>query len=245
MNFSQKLTVLLFLTLNIAHVSGQYKQIKSKLEMEREELEQMKILNNTYVLSADLGYMFYLNTRAARVDTSVFKINDYHSTFNIKAEHYFKENTAYRFSIGFTRIPKAENIDELRLTSSGLEVSGSGQGGFILPVNIGIKQSFLNELFRPYVSLSGGFTYMKMGAGTAEGTVWSINKDIIEDTRIKPSFILETGVNYRTGKVVRLNAGINYTYSPNFDSSFYGIETYSGITMFAGISFILNPNREL
>ena len=147
-------------------------------------------------------------------------------------------------SVGLNIIPKTQTINSITFTPvSGIHANGSGKGGAILPVTFGVKKTFLDGLARPYVSLSSGFTFIKIGTGTGTGSINGIEKNIDYQSQLTFCYQLGTGIQLRVSKVVRFDFGVNYNGSPKFSSSIGGIDSYQGLCVFGGMNFILNPKK--
>jgi len=190
--------------------SAQETPFKTKAE---KELEKLKTLNKSFTLSLQYGH--YGLSQFAKADDNIsgININDYHGKFNLLLEYYPYEEIAAQLSIGLIIIPQVQNIDSITFDEEeGIRAKGSGKGGAIIPVTIGIKKTFLDGLVRPYVSLLAGFTIIKLGTGTGTGSINGIEKDIDYESAQIFSYQLGTGFQYRLGKVVRIDVGLGAGY---------------------------------
>ena len=226
-------------------ISAQETHYKTQAEIEREDMEKLKILRHSVTLSFHYGH-FELSSFAKSMDnTSNIDISDYHKMFNLDVEYYPFEKVAAQLSVGLITIPKTQAVDSIIFTpGSGIHAKGSGKGGAILPVTIGIKKTFLNGLARPYVSLLSGFTFIKTGSGTGTGSASGIEKNVDYQSQFTFTYQLGTGIQLRAGKVVRFDFGINYYGSPEFSSSIGGINSFQGFNVFGGLNFILNTRNK-
>jgi len=225
-------------------ISAQETHYKTQAEIEREDIEKLKILRHSVAFSLHYGHFNMFPFAKASDNTSNIDISDYHKMFNLTVEYYPYEKVAALFSAGLITIPKEQTIDSIIFTpGSGIHANGSGKGGAILPVTFGVKKTFLNGLARPYVSLSSGFTFIKIGTGTGTGSINGIEKNIDYQSQLTFCYQLGTGIQLRVGKVVRFDFGVNYNGSPKFPSSVGGIDSYQGLYVFGGMNFILNPNK--
>ncbi len=235
------------ITMGNLQIMAQEIHYKTQAELEMEKLEKLKTLRNSFAISLHYGYFELLPFAKASENTTNIDISDYHSMFNIEVEYYPYEKVAGLFSIGLIAIPPVQSIDDISFEPGsglgGIKVEGSGQGGAILPVTFGVKKTFLNGLARPYVSLSSGVTFIKIGTGTGTGSINGIEKNIDYQSQLTFCYQLGTGVQLRAGKVIRFDFGINYYGSPKFSTSIGGMESFQGLYVFGGMNIILNPGK--
>ncbi|HAF29951.1 MAG TPA: hypothetical protein DCG75_12995 [Bacteroidales bacterium] len=229
-------------------ISAQETHYKTQAEIEKEKLEKFKIIKNSIAFSLDYGYFGLFHNAKANDNITNIDISDYHSMFNLTFEYYPYENLAAQLSVGLIYISQEQTIDSINYRPgyglNGIYAEGSGKGGAILPVTLGIKKTFLKGLVRPYVSLLSGFTYIKIGSGTGSGGINDIEKNIDYYSTLKFTYQFCSGVQIKTGKVVRLDFGLHIYGTPNISPSIGGIDSYSGWYLFGGMNFILNPNRK-
>jgi hypothetical protein len=217
---------------------------KTKEEIEKERLDKLKILKNSLAFSLHYGHFSLFPFAKTNDNTNnAVKIGDYHKLFTLLVEYYPYEHVAAQLTIGLNAIPKEKGINSISSGPNGIQVNGSGKGGAILPVTLGVKKTFLKGLTRPYISATSGFTFIKVGSGTGTGTINGIDKDIDIQSEFKFCWQLGTGVQLRAGKVVRFDFGVNYYGTPNISPSIGGINSYSGWNIFGGMNFILNPKH--
>jgi len=230
--------------ITIVNFKADAQQSPYKTKAER-EYEKLKILNHKIAFGFHYGYFELFPF--AKVDdiTSNININDYHNMYNLEVEYYLYESVAAQISVGLILIPQQQNIDSIIITPGsglgGIQAKGSGKGGAVLPVTFGIKKTFLDGLIRPYVSLLSGLTIIKIGKGTGSGSINGIEKDIDYESKLVFNYQIGTGIQYRLGKVVRFDFGLNYYGSPTFTPPIGGINAYQGLYVFVGLNFILNP----
>lgn len=229
-------------------ISAQVTHYRTQAEIEKEKLEKFKIIKHSVAFSLDYGYFGLFHYAKANDDTTNIDIGDYHSMFNMSVEYYPYENLAAQLSIGLIYISQEQTIDSINYTPgyglNGIYAEGSGKGGVILPVTFGIKKTFLKDLVRPYISLLSGFTYMKIVTGTGSGSINDVEKNIDYYSTLKFTYQFCSGVQIKTGKVVRLEFGIQVYGTPNISPSIGSIDSFSGWYLFGGMNFILNPNRK-
>lgn len=225
-------------------ISAQETLFKTQAEKEKEEMEKLKILHHRVAFSLHYGNFELFQFAKVTDNTSNIDISDYHKMLNLDVEYYPFEKVAAQFSIGLISIPKTQTVDSIMFTpGSGIRAKGSGKGGALLPVTVGIKKTFLNGLARPYVSLQSGFTFIKIGCGTGTGSINGIEKNVDYQSQYTFCYQLGTGIQLRAGKVVRLDLGLNYYGTPGFSSSIGGINSFQGFYVFGGLNFILNPGK--
>lgn len=212
---------------------------------EEKELEKLKTLSKSYTISLQFGHFGLFPYAKTGEITSGINISEHNKLFNITGEYYFDENLAAQLSVGLNVIPQEQKIDSISFDPEngleGIKADGSGNGGAIVPVTLGVKKTFLHGLFRPYVSLNTGLTIIKIGAGTGTGSIYGIEKDIDYESKLIFTYQLGTGFQYRLGKIVRIDIGLDFYGSPKISPSIGGINSYSGLYIFGGLNFILNP----
>lgn len=225
-------------------ISAQETHFKTQAEIEKEDLDKLKTLKNSLAFSLQYGH-FELFPFAKSNDNSnsTVKIEDYHNQFNLLVEYYPYEHVAAQLSVGLMIIPVEKKINGISSGPNGIQVNGSGKGGAILPVTVGIKRTFLDGLARPYVSVLSGFSFIKLGSGTGSGSIHGIEKNIDFQSELKFCFQLGSGIQLRMGKIVRLDFGVNFYGTPNISPSIGGISSYSGWNISGGLNFILNPRK--
>lgn len=223
-----------------SQVTAQGTHFKTRAEIEKEELDKMRILKNTFAFSLHYGHFELFPFSKTNVSETNLKIDDYHKQFNVLVEYYPFEKIATLISIGLLVIPKTKEINSITSGENGIQISGSGKGGAILPVTLGMKKTFLNGLARPYISLLSGFTFIKIGTGTGTGSINGIEKNIDYQSKLTFCYQLGSGIQLRTGRVVRFDFGVNYYGSPKFSSPIGGINSFQGLYFFGGMNFILN-----
>jgi len=230
------------MTIDDLQIAAQQAQYKTKAEI---EYEKLKILQHKVTISLQYGHFELFHFAKADDNTTNINISDHHKLFNVATEYYLYENLAAQLNIGLNIIPQEKKVDSITYTPGsglgGIIAKGSGKGGAIIPVTVGVKKTFLNGLLRPYVSLLSGFTFIKIGEGTGTGSIAGIEKDIDYDSKFLFVYQLGSGIQLRLGKVVRLDLGVNYYGSPKFTPSIGGINSYHGLYFFGGLNFILNP----
>ena len=219
--------------------------IKTQDEINQEYRESLRVIKNGVAIGIHYGHAQLMNYAIDDHDSStIVKIDNYHKKIELTGEYYIRENFALQMSIGLLRIPKEENIDSISWTpGTGIRASGSGKGGAVIPLTVGIKKTFLSGIARPYILLLTGFTFIKIGSGTGSGDMYGTEKTYEEQSAIKYNLESGTGIQIRTGKVLRFDFGVNYCVSPRFSPSIGGIKYYSGWYAFGGLNFILNPNK--
>lgn len=233
-----------WLVLNTSSLVAQNWQYKSQAEIEKEELEKLKVIKKSIAFSLQYGHFELLPQALSKDVPDYVNIDDYHGQFNLVVEYYAYEQIAAQVSIGLIVIPKQQSIDSISfIPGTGLQGKGSGKGGAILPITFGVKKTFLKGLARPYVSLLSGFNYIKIGTGTGTGNINGVEKNIDYQSKFTFCYQLGSGIQCRTGKVVRFDFGVNFYGSPRFSSSIGGINSYQGFYVFGGMNFILNPRK--
>jgi hypothetical protein len=216
-------------------------KFESEEEIEMKELAKLKVVNKSFAFSLQYGYFDLLNNSVISNSESFLQVDDHHGMFNFIFEYYAYENLAFQFKPGFLIIPKEQNINSISFNENGIEASGSGKGGIIFPVTFGAKKTFLNRLVRPYISASAGIVHINIGSGEMSGSI--LNPETKKDMYKEFSFLwnVGTGIQWRLGKVVRFDLGVNYYGTPNFKENIADIQSFSGMQFFGGMNFILNP----
>lgn len=247
MKTASNLLVLICLILINFYSFAQEPEYKTMKEKEKEELEKLKILKKSTAFSIQYGHFELMSFAKIKSNNSNINIDDYHKLLNLVVEYYPYENAAILFSAGVLFIPKEKTIDSITWTPEtsigGVEVTGKGKGGAVLPVTIGIKKTFLNGFTRPYIYGATGFTYIKVGSGTGSGTIDGIDKNIDIQSEIKFCWQFGTGIQHKVGKVVRFDLGINYYGTPMFSKSIGGIDYFHGFYVFGGLNFIIKTKH--
>lgn len=228
-----------------SQIVAQENYYKTKTEIEKEYQEKLKILNHKLAISLQYGHFELLQFAKADDNTTDIDISNYHNMFNLVLEYYLYERLTAQLSIGLILIPQEQKIDSVTFKPGsglgGIQAKGSGKGGALLPITFGAKATFLEGLFRPYISILSGFTFIKVGMGAGSGSIYGIEKNIDYRSKFLFSFQLGSGFQLRVGKVVRLDLGVNYYGSSKFTPSIGGINSYYGLYFFGGMNFILNP----
>ncbi len=236
-----------FLFVSNSPLSAQERHYRTQAEIEKEDLEKLKILRHSLAFSLHYGHFELFSFAKANDNTTNIEINDYHKMFDLTVEYYPDEKVAAMLTVGLNIIPKTQTVDSITITPGsglgGINAKGSGKGGAVLSVMFGVKKTFLNGLVRPYVSLSSGFTFIKIGTGSGTGSINGIEKNVDYQSQLTFCYQLGTGIQLRVSKVVRFDFGVNYNGSPKFSSSIGGIDSYQGLYVFGGMNFILNPKK--
>jgi hypothetical protein len=223
-------------------VYSQEIEVKTLAEIKKDDLEKLKTVRNSMAFSLQYGHFeLFPFAKTNGNSNNTIKIEDYHKLFNLLGEYYPYEHIAAQLSVGLMVIPIEKKIDGISSGLNGIQVNGSGKGGVILPVTLGVKRTFLDGLARPYVSVLSGFSFIKLGSGTGSGSINGIEKNINYQSEFKFCWQLGSGIQYRMGKVVRLDVGLNFYGTPDFSSSIGCISSYSGWCLWGGLNFILNP----
>jgi hypothetical protein len=218
---------------NMRAYSQDFYGSKTLTEIRNDELVEMKTLKNSFAIGLQCGYFGLFSFAKANEYSSNVRIGDYHNQCNLNIEYYPSEKSAVLLTVGLFLISKETNIDNISWTDGagigGIEVQGSGKGGAVIPVTLRIKRTLSGGLVRPYVSLSSGFTYIKIGSGTGSGSIYGVDKNIDYQSAFKFCWLLGSGIQMRMGKVVRLDCGLNYYGTPHISPTIGGINSYSGL----------------
>ena len=160
-------------------VYSQEIEVKTLAEIKKDDLEKLKTVRNSMAFSLQYGHFeLFPFAKTNGNSNNTIKIEDYHKLFNLLGEYYPYEHIAAQLSVGLMVIPIEKKIDGISSGLNGIQVNGSGKGGVILPVTLGVKRTFLDGLARPYVSVLSGFSFIKLGSGTGSGSINGIEKNI-------------------------------------------------------------------
>lgn len=134
-------------------------------------------------------------------------------------------------------IPQKPNIFSV---INGEEINIEGEGGGMVPIQIGTKYYLKKNRFRPFIGISGGICKVKSQFTEVRGDIIDgiYRTDIIQEETVK-LIGLETGFDYRIGE--RLNAGIvvQYQHSEPFTEMDIGYDRLSGFSITPRISILL------
>ncbi|NJO69878.1 MAG: hypothetical protein HC830_11885 [Bacteroidetes bacterium] len=242
----KKSFLLLAFAVNSYIGQAQETSTKSWSEIHQEEVVILKELKSKLTLGVGFGrWQMFSHARAD--STGLLDISDYHRMLNLNMGYYIRENTAITWSLSMLIIPKEKKIDSLSWTPGtglgGIRAKAHGKGGIAIPLNLGVRRSFLTGFTRPYISGGLGLTYMYIGEGSAIVIGGDRDKDIHKESRIIPSWNIAAGVQHRIGRAVRLNLGLDIYGSAPLSSEIGSIKQFSGWYLSGGLQFILNPGK--
>lgn len=230
-------TLLIFSTMSVIKAYPQ-----EKLGAEKKDN-----LKDNWVIGLRYGYNELFRFARQSNNQSSIEIADYHKQYQLKLEYYPFEKVSTHLSIGLLMMPKEKGIDSIYRVPGegihGINVRGTGKGGAILPVTVGIKKLFSNRRIHPYFSLATGIAFMKIGSGKASGGVDGIDKEI--DIRSELKFCYETGVGVQmqAGKFLLFDFSLNGFGTPEISPAIGGMRSYSGWNFLGGVNFILNHRK--
>lgn len=211
-----------------------------------QQIESLKFKHN-WAIGFKYAYTSLFQASRLNTEDPVVDLSDYHKRFGLKTIYSLKKNLSLELGLGLLLIPKKKSIDSIFWTPGeglgGIRGSGKGKGGAILPLTAGIRKTFLTGPFQPYIRCTPGIAFLKIGSGTASGSIGDINKEV--DIRSELALYVETGVGLqlRSGKSTYFDFGFNGFATPDFSSPIGSCSSYSGWNISVGINFLLNSRK--
>ena len=181
-------------------------------------------------------------------ENPILDLSEYHKRYGLSASRTFKKNFAVELGMGGQYIPEEKTIDSISWTPGdgleGIKGSGNGRGGIILPITAGIRKYFQAGRITPFLRFAPGLLFMKVGSGTASGSVGDIKKEVDMQTKLSPYLETGTGVQVKIRRSVLFDFGFNGYFTPSFSSPVGNCSSYSGWNITAGITFKLKSGKQ-
>lgn len=188
-----------------------------------------------------LGYWQQAESSRTEFDTATFvDIAKCHFIFGILAEYNFTEKLSVFTDANFVIISKNQSINSVTIGSGGIQATGSGHGGIVIPFGAGVRYAFLHGNFRPFIMPALGFTHIHVEGGTGSGGPFSgVTQNITKKAENVLTYRLGAGFDYRLSGSVSLRLSTTYFMSEKIDPPAGSIENFQGLSATTGLTFIL------
>lgn len=165
----------------------------------------------------------------------------YHLMFGVQLEYNFTPSIATFIETELMIIPKEQNINSISWGGGqGVNVKASGKGGIVIPYGIGFKYSFEKNKIRPFLSASGGRTYIYLGGGKASGGIGSISKTITKRKESPWRYTFGGGLDARMAPQVSFRFYTGYCFGSSLEPPMGSITNFEGLSIQLGLVFILS-----
>jgi len=173
-------------------------------------------------------------------DTVTFvDISERHFIFGVQVEYNITERISAFTDVNFMIIPKEESINSISIGPNGVQASGSGHGGIVIPYGAGIRYVFLCKDFRPFITVAFGHTYLHTEGGTGSGSLLGgTTQETTKKTENIFTYRLGVGFDYRLSEDVSFRSSASYFMSNNINPAVGSIDTFQGLSILAGLNFI-------
>jgi hypothetical protein len=173
-------------------------------------------------------------------DETFIDIAKHHFIFGFTIDYNFTEKISTYADVHCILIPKEKTIHSITIGPGGVQASGSGHGGIVIPYAAGIRYAFLFGSLRPFITAAAGYTYIHVEGGTGSGSSQGgIKKDIVRKIENIFTYHIGTGVDYRFSPGTSLRFSASYTLSNKIDPPAGSINYYQGASILTGLAFIL------
>jgi len=202
---------------------------------------QQKLYKQHVSLGITLGRWQQAEGSRTEFDSETFiDIAQHHFTFGIVIEYNFTEKISVYTDAHFIIIPKEQNIQSIIIGPGGIQASGNGHGGIVIPYVAGMRYAFLLDNLRPFITVATGYTYIYLAGGTGSGSLQGGGTlDITRKVENVFTYHFGTGVDYRFSPGTSLRLSATYAMSNKIDPPAGSINSYQGTSILAGLTFIL------
>lgn len=225
----------------VSHNPSTAKTIQQgKLSLEQNKAEY-KPYKKHVSFAITLGRWQQAGSSRTEFDTTTFvDIAKSHFIIGIQVEYNFTEWLSAFTDVNIITIPKDQSINTITIGSGGIQVSGSGHGGIVIPYGAGLRYVFPQGYFRPFITAAMGLTYVHAEGGTGSGGPFGgITQKITRKIVNVPTYRLGTGFDYRVSEAVSFRISASYFMSNRIEPEVGSINAFRGLSIMTGLSFLL------
>lgn len=213
---------------------------QKKLPLELNNVEY-KSYKKHISFAITLGRWQQAGSSRTEFDTTTFvDISKSHFILGIQIEYNLTERLSAFGDINIITIPKDQSINTITIGSGGIQATGSGHGGIVIPYGAGIRYAFPHGIFRPFVMAAMGVTYIHAEGGTGSGGPFSgITQVITKKIENVLTYRLGTGFDYRLSGTVSFRLSGSYFTSNKIEQPIGSINAFRGLSIMTGLAFVL------
>lgn len=188
-----------------------------------------------------LGRWQQAESSRTEFDTATFvDIAKSHFIIGIQVEYNFTERLSAFADANIVSIPKDQSISTITIGPNGVQATGSGHGGIVIPYGTGMRYAFPHGNFRPFVAAAMGFTYIHAEGGTGSGGPFKgVTQNITKKIETVFTYRLCSGFDYRMSGTVSFRISTSYFMSNRIDPEAGSINAFRGLSIMTGLAFVL------
>jgi opacity protein-like surface antigen len=213
---------------------------KMKVPFEQEEAV-FKPYRKHVSFAITLGRWQQAESSRTEFDTTTFvDIAKSHFMIGIQAEYNVTERLSVFADMNIVTIPKKQNINAVTFGPGGVQATGDGHGGIIVPFGAGIRYAFPYGNFRPFITGAVGRTHIHAEGGTGSGnSSTGIAKNITKKVENVLTYRIGAGFDYRLSGTVSFRLVSSYFMSSKIDPPAGSVDAFRGLSIVAGLAFVL------